>query len=148
MVTYETVRQWCQKFGPTYARRLKKQQGRLGDAWYLDEVFITIQGQRHYLYWAVDQDGDTIDILVQGRRNKKAAERFFRRLLKGQGVEPRWLITDKLRSYDAAHRTTMPSVKHINDAYANIAPRSHINRHGNKNITCAALLRHHRLNDF
>ena len=119
MVTYETVRQWCQKFGPTYARRLKKQQGRLGDAWYLDEVFITIQGQRHYLYRAVDQDGDTIDILVQGRRNKKAAERFFRRLLKGQGVEPRWLITDKLRSYDAAHRTTMPSVKHINDAYAN-----------------------------
>ncbi len=118
-VTYETVRQWCRKFGPDYARKLKKRQGRLGDAWYLDEVFITIQGEQHYLWRAVDQDGDTIDILVQRRRNKKAAERFFRRLLKGQGVEPRWLITDKLRSYDAAHRTTMPSVKHINDVYAN-----------------------------
>ena len=118
-VTYETVRQWCRKFGPDYARKLKKRQGRLGDAWYLDEVFITIQGEHHYLWRAVDQDGDTIDILVQRRRNKKAAERFFRRLLKGQGVEPRWLITDKLRSYDAAHRTIMPSVHHINQVYAN-----------------------------
>jgi putative transposase len=118
-VTYETVRQWCRKFGPDYARKLKKRQGRLGDAWYLDEVFITIQGEQHYLWRAVDQDGDTIDILVQRRRNKKAAERFFRRLLKGQGVEPRWLITDKLRSYDAAHRTIMPSVHHINQVYAN-----------------------------
>jgi putative transposase len=82
-------------------------------------MFIAIQGQQHYLWRAVDQDGDTIDILVQRRRNKHAAVRFFRRLLKGQGVEPRWLITDKLRSYDAAHREVMPTVKHINDVYAN-----------------------------
>ena len=67
----------------------------------------------------MDQDGDTIDILVQRRRNKKAAERFFRRLSKGQGGEPRWLMTDKLKSYDAAHRTLMPSVNHINTPYAN-----------------------------
>jgi len=119
IVTYETVRQWCQKFGPDYARKLKKRQGRLGDAWYLDEVCITIQGDQHYLWRAVDQDGDTIDILVQRRRNKKAAIRFFRRLLKGQGGEPRWLVTDKLRSYDAAHRTIMPTVSHINHVYAN-----------------------------
>ena len=118
-VTYESVRQWCQKFGPAYARKLKKQQGRLSDTWHIDEVFITIQGERQYLWRAVDQDGDTIDILVQRRRNQRAAERFFRRLLKGQGREPRWLITDKLRSYDAAHRTVMPTVKHINDVYAN-----------------------------
>ena len=118
-VTYETVRQWCQKFGPGYARKLKKCQGRLGDAWYLDEVFITIQGKQRYLWRAVDQDGDTIDILVQGRRNQRAAERFFRRLLKGQGGEPRWLVTDKLKSYDAAHRTVMPTVQHINHVYAN-----------------------------
>ena len=118
-VTYETVRQWCQKFGPAYARKLKKRQGRLGDTWYLDEVFVTIQGERQYLWRAVDQDGDTIDILVQRRRNKKAAERFFRRLLKGQGREPRWLMTDKLKSYDAAHRTVMPTVEHINAVYAN-----------------------------
>ncbi len=118
-VTYETVRQWCQKFGPEYARQLKKRQGRLGDTWHLDEVFITIQGEQHYLWRAVDKVGDVIDILVQPRRNQKAAERFFRRLLKGQGGEPRWLVTDKLRSYDAAHRTVMPTVNHINQVYAN-----------------------------
>ena len=118
-VTYESVRQWCQKFGPAYARKLKKRQGRLGDTWHLDEVFITIQGERHYLWRAVDQDGDTIDILVQRRRNQRAAERFFRSLLKSQGREPRWVITDKLRSYDAAHRTIMPTVSHINQVYAN-----------------------------
>jgi putative transposase len=67
----------------------------------------------------VDQDDDTIDIFVQRRRNKKAAERFFRRLLKAQGRELRWLVNDKLRSYDAAHRTTMPTVEHINQVYAN-----------------------------
>jgi len=119
IVTYETVRQWCQKFGPDYARKLKKRQGRLGDTWYIDEVFVTIQGQRHYLYRAVDQDGDVIDILVQRRRNQRAAERFFRRLLKAQGCEPRWLVTDKLRSYDAVHRTIMPTVTHLNHVYAN-----------------------------
>ncbi len=118
-VTYETVRQWCQKFGPAYARKLKKRQGRLGDTWYLDEVFITIQGEHQYLWRAVDQDGDTIDILVQRRRNQRAAERFFRRLLKGQGREPRWLITDKLKSYGAAHRSIMPTVRHSNHVYAN-----------------------------
>jgi putative transposase len=118
-VTYESVRQWCQKFGPDYARKLKKRPGRLGDTWHVDEVFVTIQGQRQYLWRAVDQDGDVIDILVQHRRNQPAAERFFRRLLKGQGGELRWLITDKLRTYDAAHRTIMPTVNHINHVYAN-----------------------------
>ena len=90
-----------------------------GDTWHVDEIFVTIQGQRQYLWRAVDQDGDVIDILVQRRRNQRAAERFFRRVLKGQGGEPRWLITDKLRSYNAAHRTMMPSVPHINQMYAN-----------------------------
>ncbi len=118
-VTYETIRQWCQKFGPDYARKLKKRQGRLGDTWHIDEVFVTIQGQRQYLWRAVDQDGDCLDILVQRHRNQRAAERFFRRLIKGQGREPRWLVTDKLRSYDAAHRSIMPTVRHINHVYAN-----------------------------
>jgi len=118
-VTYETIRQWCQKFGPDYAQKLKKRQGRLGDTWHLDEVFVTIQGQRQYLWRAVDQDGDCLDLLVQHRRNQCAAERFFRRLIKGQGRAPRWLVTDTLRSYDAAHRTIMPSVKHLNHVYAN-----------------------------
>jgi putative transposase len=118
-VTYETVRQWCQKFGPAYARKLKKQQGRLGDTWHIDQVFVTIQGERPYLWRAVDQGGDTIDILVQRHRNKKVAKRFFRRLLKEQGGGPRWLIADKLRSCDAAHRTLMPTVNHLIHAYAN-----------------------------
>ena len=118
-VTYETIRQWCQKFGPDYARKLKTRQGRLGDRWHLDDVCITIQGERQYLWRAVDQDGDTLDILVQRRRNQTAAERFIRRLLKGQGGEPRWLVTDQLRSYDAAHGTMMPTVAHRNHVYAN-----------------------------
>ncbi len=118
-VTYESVRQWCQKFGPAYARKLKKRQGRLGDTWHINEVFVTIQGQRQYLWRAVDQDGDVLDILVQRRRNQQAAERFFRHLLKGQGREPRWLITDKLKSYAAAHRTMLSTVNHANQVYAN-----------------------------
>ena len=88
IVSYETVRQWCGKFGPDYARQLKRRQGRLGDTWFLDEVFVTINGQRQYLWRAVDQDGDLIDILVQPRRDGRAARRFFRRLLKSQRQSP------------------------------------------------------------
>ena len=91
----------------------------MGDTWYLDELFVTIQGQRQYLWRAVDEEGDVIDILVQSRRDRRAAARFFRTLLKGQGREPRRLITDKLRSYTAAHRTMMPSVVHGTQQYEN-----------------------------
>ena len=99
IVSYETIRQWSRKFGVDYARKLKRREGRLGDTWHLDELFVTIQGQRQYLWRAVDQDGDVLDILVQPRRDQRAAKRFFRKLLKGQGSEPRRLVTDKLRSY-------------------------------------------------
>ena len=119
IVSYETIRQWSRKFGAEYARRLKRREGRLGDTWHLDELFVTIRGQRQYLWRAVDQDGDVIDILVQSRRDRRAAKRFFRKLLKGQGCEPRRLVTDKLRSYGAAHRTVMPSVLHDTTRYAN-----------------------------
>ena len=118
-VSYEAIRLWCIKFGPEYARRLKRRQGRLGDAWHLDEVFVTIQGKRQYLWRAVDQDGDVIDILIQPRRDRKPAKRFFRKLLKGQGRVPRRMVTDKLRSYSAAHREIMPSVVHCTDRYKN-----------------------------
>jgi putative transposase len=80
---------------------------------------VTIQGQRHYLWRAVDQDGDVIDILLQSRRDLHAAERFFRKLLKGQRRVPWRLITDKLRSYKAAHGTVIPSVIHNTEVYAN-----------------------------
>ena len=118
-VTYETIRQWCLTFGLDYARRLRARRGRMGDTWHLDEVFIKIQGRQQYLWRAVDEDGDVIDILVQSRRNRRAAARFFRKLLKTQGREPRRLITDKLRSYRAAHRTAMPSVVHRTRQYEN-----------------------------
>ena len=118
-VSYEAIRQWCQTFGLNYARRLRRRRGRLGDTWYLDELFVTIRGQRQYLWRSVDQDGDVIDILVQSRRDRRAAARFFRKLLKGQGREPRRLITDKLRSYASAHRTVMPSVVHSTRQYEN-----------------------------
>ena len=118
-VTYEAIRQWCLTFGIDYARRLRRRRGRMGDTWHWDEVFVRIRGQQHYLWRAVDEDGDVIDILVQSRRNRRAAERFFRKLLKGQGRAPRRLITDKLGSYGAAHRTAMPSVVHSTRQYEN-----------------------------
>ena len=119
LVTYETIRHWCQTFGLAYAQRLRHRRGRMGDTWYLDELFVTIQGRQHYLWRAVDEDGDVIDILVQSRRNRRAAVRFFLKLLKSQGCVPRRLITDKLRSYPAACRMVMPSVVHCTDQYAN-----------------------------
>ena len=119
IVSYETVRQWCRKFGPEYARKLKHRQGRLGDMWHPDEVFVKIRGERHYLWRAVDEEGDVIDILVQRYRNARAAKRFFRKLLKGQERTLRQLVTDKLKSYGAARRSMMPSVEHNTARYAN-----------------------------
>ena len=82
-VSYESIRQWCYHFGQDYSRKIRAKRGQVGDVWHLDEVFIKIKGKLHYLWRAVDQDGDTLDILVQSRKNKKAAKRFFRKLLKG-----------------------------------------------------------------
>ena len=118
-VSYEAIRSWCRKFGPEYARTLRRRQGRLGDIWHVDEVFITIRGERHYLWRAVDQDGDVRDILVTRRRDKRAAKRFFRKVLKQQGRPPWQLVTDKLRSYPAAHREVSPSVNHRTGKYEN-----------------------------
>ena len=118
-VSYETIRAWCRTFGPEYARNLRHRRGRMGDIWHLDELIVNIQGRQQYLWRAVDEDGDTIDILVQARRNRRAAARFFRKLLTGRCREPHHLITDKLRSYAAAHRTVMPSVVHTTRQYEN-----------------------------
>jgi putative transposase len=110
LFSYETVRRWCRTFGSDYAKRLKKRQGRLGDTWHVDELFVRINGEQHYLWRAVDQDGDVIEILLQSRRDQYAAERFFRRLLRSQGKEPFLLITDRLKSYAAARRSILPCV--------------------------------------
>ncbi len=112
VVSHETIRRWAAKFGPAIARGVRRRAPRPGDVWHLDEVRVAIRGKVHWLWRAVDQHGAVLDILVQSRRNAKAAKRLLRKLLKKQGVAPRVLITDKLASYAAAKRTVMPSVEH------------------------------------
>jgi putative transposase len=97
----------------------RRRQPRPDDTWYMDEVFITINGERHYLWRVVDQDGEVLDILVQKHRNKRAAKRFFRKLLKGLRYAPRRIVTDKLQSYGAAHKEVMPDVIHDSDKWQN-----------------------------
>jgi putative transposase len=119
ILTYEAVRYWCRKFGQAYANQLHRRHPSPGDKWHLDEVFLTIHGERHYLWRAVDQDGHVLDILVQQRRDKKAAKRFFPKLLKGLTYVPRVIITDQLKSYGAALREILPSVEHRQHRYLN-----------------------------
>jgi putative transposase len=119
IVTYETIRQWCRKFGQAYANALRRRCPRPGDKWHLDEVFLTITQERHYLWRAVDQDGHVLDILVQRRRDKTAAKKFFRKLLKGLTYVPRVLITDQLKSYGAAKQEILPGVEHRQHRYLN-----------------------------
>ena len=118
-VSYETIRRWCRRFGPHYARNVRRQQPTAGDHWLLDEVFLQIQGRRQYLWRAIDQDGDILDILMQRRRNGRAATRFVRKLLKQQQRSPNRLVTDKLGSYRVAHRAEIASVPHDTTQYAN-----------------------------
>jgi putative transposase len=119
VVTYEAIRKWCRKFGQQYANQLRRHCPRPGDKWHRDEVFLMIKGERQYLWRAVDQDGTVLDILVQRRRDKRAAKKFFRKLLKGLKYIPRVIITDKLKSYGAAQRELLPSVEHRQHRYLN-----------------------------
>jgi putative transposase len=119
IVTYEAIRKWCRKFGQSYANRLRRRRPQPGDKWHLDEVFLTIHGERHYLWRAVDQDGNILDILVQRRRDKHAAKKFCRKLLKGLAYVPRVIITDKLKSYGAAKREILTGVEHRQHRYLN-----------------------------
>jgi putative transposase len=119
IVSYETARRWCKKFGQTFANRLRRRRPRPGDKWHMDEVFIRIQGVQHYLWRAVDQDGVVLDILVQPRRDGQAAKRFFRRLLRGLDYVPRVIVTDKLQSYGVARRQLLPQVEHRQSHYLN-----------------------------
>jgi putative transposase len=126
VVSYESVREWCLKFGAAYAKRIRAHGPRPGDRWHLDEVFLKIQGKLQYLWRAVDQDGEVLDILVQSRRNKRAAKKFFRKLLKVLQYVPRVIVTDKLRSYAAAKAEILPSVQHEQHAgFNNRAENSH-----------------------
>ena len=118
-VSYESIRLWCIKFGAIYARRLKRKHQGYGDTFYIDEVFVKINGQQLYLWRAVDQDGEVVDVYLQARRDGAAAKRFFKRLLRSHDGEPRKIVTDKLRSYGVAHRELIPEAIHISDRYAN-----------------------------
>src|SRR3954451_23106595 len=111
-VSHETVRQWALKFGQAFANEIRRRLPCAGDKWHLDEVVITIAGTKHWLWRAVDQHGVVLDVLVQSRRDKRAAKRLLRKLLKRQGRAPRVMITDKLASYPAAKKDLLPGVEH------------------------------------
>ncbi len=127
VVSYETVRRWALKFGPAYARRIRRKTPSRRDIWHVDEVVVTISGQKHWLWRAVDQDGYVLDEVLQTRRNTTAAKRLLTRLLRKQGCPPRRLITDKLGSYAAARRQVMPAVEHrSHTGLNNRAENSHL----------------------
>ena len=127
VVSYETVRRWALKFGPDYTRRLRRKTPSRRDIWHLDEVVVTIAGQKHWLWRAVDQDGYVLDEIVQTRRNTTAAKRLLRRLLRKQGGPPRRMTTDKLGSYAAAQSQIMPDVEHrSHKGLNNRAENSHL----------------------
>ena len=125
-VSREAIRLWCIKFGALYARRLKRKHRGYGDTFYIDEVFVKINGKQHYLWRAVDQDGEVVDVYLQAKRDGAATKRFFRRLLHDHGGEPRKIVTVKLRSDPVAHREVMPNMIHSNDQYEN----NHMRRQG------------------
>ena len=118
-VSHESIRLWCIKFGAIYTRRLKRKHRGYGDTFYIDEVFIKINGKQNYLWRAVDQDGEVVDVYLQAKRDGAAAKRFFRRLIRNNGGEPRKIVTDKLRSYGVAHRELIPDTIHSTQQYEN-----------------------------
>jgi putative transposase len=125
-VTYESIRAWCYKFGRDYAKRIRARRGQLGDRWHLDEVHLKIDGRLQYLWRAVDQDGSVLDILVQPRRDKMAAARFFKKLLRGLRYVPRVVVTDRLASYIAPCAELLPNTVHRRDkGLNNRAENSH-----------------------
>jgi putative transposase len=131
IVTRESIRLWypkhslrswgrlCIKFGAVYSKRLKRKHRGFGDTFYIDEVFVKINGKQHYLWRGVDQDGDVVDVYLQAKRDGAAAKRFFRRLVRNQSGEPRKIVTDTLRSYGVAHWQLMTDVIHSTKQYEN-----------------------------
>ncbi len=125
-VSYESILQWCLKFGQAFANKLRRRRARPGAKWHLDEVVLKIKGKLCYLWRKVDQHGVILDILVQSRPNTKAATKFFKKLLKGLEYVPRVIITDKLKSYGAAKKELLPRVEHRqNKRLNNRAENSH-----------------------
>ncbi len=118
LLSYETVRRWCLKFGAEFAHRLKRRRAQPGDKWHVDEVFLNIGGERRHLWRAVDQAGNTLDILVTSKRDKQAAKHFLRKLLR-DNAKPRVVVTNKPRSYRAALKELLPHTEHRQSRYLN-----------------------------
>lgn len=118
-VSYESIRLWCNKFGKQYARHLKRQHNGYGDTLYLDEVFLNIKGRQCYLWRAVDQDGEIVDVYLQTRRDVKAARRFLERCIHNHNGKIRQMVSDKLKSYRVAHQSMRLDISHNTDRYAN-----------------------------
>ena len=118
-VSREAIRLWCIKFGVIYTRRLRRKHQGYGDTFYIDEVFVKINGKQHYLWRAVHQNGEVIDVYLQAKRYGAAAKRFFKRLLHSHGSEPGKIVTDKLRSYGVVHRELISETIHSTEQYEN-----------------------------
>ena len=128
-VSYETIRRWSRKFGQRFADGVRRRRPRPGDKWHVDELQLKINGRKHWLWRAVDQDGIVLDILVQSRRNQEAAETFFRRVVDGHGYQPRVVITDKLASYPPAVRRVLQRFKSPDHAQRFLSPFGPISDH-------------------
>src|ERR1700730_6642734 len=122
VVTYETIRCWCDKFGVSFAHRVKAARRKPGSTWHLDEMFVTLCGQPYLLWRAVDQHGAELDILLRKRRDKAAAKRFFRRVLASCSEAPRKIVTDHLRSYPAA-KAEIPELAHVKHVFVKASAR-------------------------
>jgi transposase-like protein len=131
-VTYETVRQWGKKFGRAFSDQIRQRAPARGDKWHMDEVVVSIAGEQHWLWRAVDQNGFVLDVLVQRRRDSRAAQRLMRKLLKSAVTPPRVMITDKLKSYGAARAKMGLRVDHRQHKGLTIARRIPTSRHGER----------------
>ncbi|WP_244808411.1 MULTISPECIES: IS6 family transposase [Caballeronia] len=120
-VTYETIRQWCERFGSCFARRAKAARGKTGSTWHLDEMFVSLRGEPYVLWRAVDEHGTELDVLLQKRRDKAAAKRFFQRVLRGHSA-PSKIVTDQLRSYPSA-KAEIPGLAHVKHVFVKAAAR-------------------------
>lgn len=135
------MRRWCDKVGREYAKRLKRSRGPVGDTWHLDEVYLKINGDHQYLWRAVDREEQVIDILIQSLRDARAAERFFRKVLRLLSGQPGRIVTNQLGSYSAAIRRLVSGFKHVRDKGAN-------NRAENENGEDVDSDRHQKRSDF
>jgi len=147
-VSYESIREWCHKFGQQYANQVRRKRPYLSDKWHFDEVVVTIKGKRYYLWRAVDSEVNVLDILMQQHQDIRAAKRFFRKLLKQQGFAPRVIVTDKQKSYEAAQKQMLKSIEHRAHKGLNNERRTRISQHECESDECEGLSHRGKRNDF